>query len=174
MARRSIWERLHESTEGPTVTISLPREWAEELMRSLMTSLEIDDGAGDPDMDDSGLDDMDPTSDMDAGFDDSDDEPGFSAGDEGDDVPDFAAGDDEDEEDDDDDAPPPPPAKKKSPAKGKEKSKEKDDDSDDDDKDEATDYGQVRPGTALGESAFSRLAGKLARSKVKASVGRRR
>ncbi len=171
MARRSIWERLHESTEGPTVTISLPREWAEELLRSLMTSLEMEDGEGgmeDPDMD-MGDDDADADVDGLPGMDDDflgDDEPGgFSAGDEGDDVPDFAAGDDDDE----DDAPTTP--KKKAPAKKDDKSKSKEKD-DDDEKDEGTEYGQTRPQTALGESTFARLAGKL--SVRRPTRGRRR
>lgn len=179
MTRRNTWKRLREGLEGPTVTVQLPREWAEELLSSLMTSLEMDDGEGDPDAD---LD-MDMDADADMGGEmgpmeppdmDSDDEfgggGGFSAGE--DDEPDFAAGDDDDEEEES-----PPPKAKKPPEKSKDKGKskkdepKKDDSDDDDEKDEAIDFagsGQnVRPKTALGESSFAKLAGYLARRSPK-------
>lgn len=174
MARHGgTWRRLMESTEGPTVTVALPREWAEELMRSLMASLEmggddVDGEIGMDDMDDPGLDGMDDDMGMDlavGGPDDIglDDEPG--------DEPDFAAGDDDE---DDEPAPPkrgpgrPPGSKSKPKAKGDDKKKKSDEDDDDDEKDENVDFSQgptdgFSPGTALGESAFHRAARVIAR-----------
>ncbi|HEU5118667.1 MAG TPA: hypothetical protein VFT74_18885 [Isosphaeraceae bacterium] len=146
--RRNAWRRLMESTEGPNVTIQIPREWAEELMRALMTSLEIEDMDGEPDMEDDPHAEPDEDDlggivpDMD-GDDDDDGPPGFASGDD-DDEPDFAAGDDDEEDDDSDDD-------------------DDDDEDDDDEKDEAADYSRsggnpsgLRPQTALGESAFAR------------------
>lgn len=123
--RRNIWERLNESTEGPSVTVSLPREFAEELMRSLMSSLEIEDDMDGEDMDIDALnphpepdeDDMGGPSDFDA-----DDMPDGGLDFSSDDEDDMPAGDDDADEDDTDD-------------------------DDEDDTDENT-----RPGTALGES----------------------
>lgn len=156
--KRNIWESLYESTEGPTVTIQMPREWAETLLHSIAASLEMEGGEdgdfGMGDHEEPDADDMGGPSDFDAdngieddgdGFDmgASDDEEGgdgFSAGE--DDEMDFAAG-----EDDDDDEPAPAPKKK--PAADKKPSKEKKpkDDDGEDDTDES-----VRPQTALGES----------------------
>lgn len=152
MARRkNIWERLNESTEGPNVTISIPREWAEELMRSIMTSLEIEDGGGEPD--EMGEPHAEPDEDDLGGPPDGDaDDGGFSA-DEDDEVPDFAAGDDDDDDDSDEDD---------------------SDDDDDDEKDEGADMDGARPKTALGESTFARLSRKLGRPSARPSKTRRR
>lgn len=157
--RRSIWEQLEESTEGPTVTLQIPRERAEELMQILMAGLEMDDGMG---MGDPGLDGEMDDIDADMGMGDVPDDmdsPGFSAGD--DDMPDFAAGDDEAEDE-------PAPPKKKGPPGGKpakkkgggdKPEKKKSDDDDSDAKDENADCGDdYRPQTALGESSLMRLA----------------
>ena len=176
MARRGgAWRRLMESTEGPTVTLSLPREWAEELLRSLMGSLEMgdDDGFGDPDLDDMGgmepdLDDMGgpPDGDM--------DDMGLGMDDDGGEL-DFAAGEPDDDEDDE----PAPPKKRgpgRPPGKSKKKAEPKDDDDsdsdesdddDDDEKDEAVDFSRgptdgFRAGTAVGESAYARAARAIA------------
>lgn len=43
---RNIWEWLEESTEGPSVTLTLPREVAEQLMSMLGSALEVDDMEG--------------------------------------------------------------------------------------------------------------------------------
>lgn len=145
MRRTTAWNRLMESTESPTVSVQIPREWAEALLQSLAAALEIEDmgaedgesGIGDMDIDPmmGGLDGMEPEGELDfgAGEDDIDG---------GEDVP---AGDDDEEEPEEDD-----------------------DDSDDDDDDveeEAVDFGdsdrETRPGTAFNESAFSKLAKKL-------------
>lgn len=164
MARRNrnIWEQIRESTEGPTVTVALPREYAEQLMQSLMQSLEMDDMGGEDDLDlgmTPGDDDGDePMPDDDMG------ELDFDGGDE------MPAGDDDDEFDE-----PSPPKKKGPPEKSKpkkdDKKKSDDDDEDDDKKDEASDYGSsgghangMRPQTALGES-FRRLAGYIPRQR---------
>lgn len=40
---------VRESQEGPNVTIQLPREWAEELLRAVATALEVEDMGGEPD-----------------------------------------------------------------------------------------------------------------------------
>jgi hypothetical protein len=150
------------------VTVALPREWAEELMRSLMTSLEMggdevdaEVGMDDPDLD-MGMDmdadaDLDMDGPMDLGL---DDEPG--------DEPDFAAGDDDSEDE--------PAPKKRGPGRppGKSKPKKDDDkkkkpsDDDDDEKDETVDFSRgpadgFSPGNALGESAFHRAARVIAR-----------
>lgn len=139
MRRGISWRRLRESTEGPNVTVQLPRQWAEELMRALMTSLEIEDMGAEPDMEGEphaepdeddlpgGIPDMDADDDVPAGFEsDEDEEPEFKAG--------------EPEDDDDSD-------------------KESDDD---DEKDEALDFSSsdrnIRTKTALGESSFARAA----------------
>lgn len=138
----SIWEQLRESTEGPTVNVSIPRELADALLRSLATALEIedggdpemddgmmsDDGMGDPDEDDGmgGPDGMGAAGNLGDGGDDMDDSPGFSSGED-----DMPAGDDDDEEPEEDDD-----------------DEEPEDDADDDDK-KKEDY---RPETALGES----------------------
>jgi hypothetical protein len=145
MRRTNSWNRLMESTEGPTVSVQIPREWAEELLRSLAAALEIEDmgaedgesGIGDMDIDPmmGGLDDMEPEGplDFDTDTDDGEDE-------------ELPAGDDDEEDSEDDDS---------------------DDDSDDDDdvEEEAVDFAcsdrPTRPGTAFNESAFSKLAKKL-------------
>lgn len=128
---RSIWERLAmESMEGPTVTISLPRELAQELVGALMGSLELDGGGGhaEPDEDDFGgtpdgdADDMDPLAALVGDDGESDLDPEAIGGPDDSDAP---AGDSEDEDDDEDDEP-----------------------------EESFDRGRardVRPGTALGE-----------------------
>lgn len=161
MARRkNIWEQIQESTEGPTVTVTIPREFAEELLRSLAASLEQDmpddgdgedlDSVGDLDFGDEGgdMDDMDdlqgpPEDDMDldfmpAGDDDEEDDSGHPAGKKG---------------------PGRPPGAKNKKKDDGDDEEEKDDD--DDEKDESA--GAIRPQTALGESAFSRLSRGLAR-----------
>lgn len=132
MARRSIWEELdmYESSEGPNVTLSLPREVAEQLLGLISGALEIEGGG-----DEGGLDDLgDDMGDMDLGGDMGMDPPG---GDMTDDEPEFGAddplvpaGDDEEE-----DAPPPPP--KKRPSGDKKPEKKKDDDKGKDKKDES-------------------------------------
>jgi hypothetical protein len=127
---RSIWERLavESSMEGPTVTFSLPREVAQELVGVLMGSLEMAgdvDGIEEPDSDDpEGTDDGhdgDPLTSLIGGDDDADDG-----------IPGLSDSDDEPDDDADDD--------------------------DDDDPDEAIDYGRsggspsgLRTQTALGE-----------------------
>lgn len=181
MARNGgAWRRLMESTEGPTVTVALPREWAEELLQSLAASLEMGDGLdGDMDDPDAGMDlDMD----MDSGPDMGDDDMGMGPGMDGDDGGelDFAAG------EPDDDEPPAPPKKKgpgrppgsKSKKKDAPKSKEKpkDDSDDDEEKDENVDFSAgptdgFSPGTAFGESAYARAAGLISEFR---RVGRRR
>ena len=122
-----LWEQLRESTEGPTVTLEVPRDVADQLLNMLATSLEVDD-----DGDDMGMD-MEPDDDDFGGPPDGDeDDLGFSAGSES---PDF--GDDDDEEDDDDDS---------------DDDESGDDDDDDDEKDEsAIPSRSPRTQTALGE-----------------------
>jgi hypothetical protein len=127
----SSWHRLRESTEGPNVTIEIPREWAEELLRSLATALEIeDDGGEEPDA--MGMPHTEPDEDDLGGADDGDGDA------DGTDELDFdlPAGDDaEDDEEPDED----------------------DDDDEDDEEDEAVDFSGsdrgTRPKTALGEGA---------------------
>lgn len=144
MRRTNVWQRLRESTEGPLVTVQIPREWAEELMRSLMTSLEIEDMGDEPDME--GEPHMEPDEDdlpggMPDGDEDDGDELDFSG--EDDDEPELAAGDDDDEDDSDDD----------------------DDDEDETDEGVEADMDGGRPATALGESAFAR-AGRITEKHV--------
>jgi hypothetical protein len=173
MARnRGPWGRLMESTEGPTVTLNLPREWAEELLNSLMSSLELADGAdemdmGDPqdDMDaDAGMDmtdgdaDMDdPMADLDFDLDGGADQPAGDLDDDSDDEPPAKRG----------PGRPPGKSKKKDDAPKKKEPPKKDDSGDDDDdedeKDEDLDFSRgpadgFAPGIALGESAFARAA----------------
>lgn len=132
MARRSIWEELdmYESSEGPTVTLTLSREVAEQLLGLISSALEIE-GGGDEGFDDElggEMDDMDLDGDMSMdppGGDMTDDEPEFGADD-----PLVPAGDDDEEEDD---APPP----KKKPSGDKKPEKKKDDDKPKDKKDES-------------------------------------
>lgn len=66
MARRgNIWEQIWESTEGPTVTLNLPREQAEMLLGMIASALDMEGGG-----DDLGGDMMDdPDADMDFGAD---------------------------------------------------------------------------------------------------------
>lgn len=146
MRRTNAWNRLMESTEGPNVTVQIPREWAEELLRALATALEVedmgdDDGLGDGEMGGMEVPHMEP---------DEDDLGGPSDGDF-----DFGGGDDADlmragDSDEDEDEP-------------EEEDDEEEDD--EDEKDEAVDFAgsdrPTRPGTALGESSFARLAKKI-------------
>lgn len=135
MPRHNIWEQLWESTEGPTVTLQLPRDVAETLLHMISSALEVD-GGGDGFEDDG---------DMPGGFGDDDDmdlpgeDPvtagGFPGGDEDmDDMGglhlDASAG----EPEDDDDAGRPNAKSKKSepPKKDKKPEKKKGDDDEDD------------------------------------------
>lgn len=142
-----LWEQLNESTEGPTVTLQVPREVADQLLTMLASSLEMDDDMGGDDMGmdgDMGDDEFGPPPpDDDAG--------GFSA-DDG--MPDFAAGDDDDSDDeedsDDDDS-------------DEEEDDDDEDEDDDEETDEAADYAHsggnpsgLRTQTALGESRRGR------------------
>lgn len=153
--RRSIWERIiRESSDTATVTVTIPRDLAEQLMGLLMSSLELEDPGEDEmgGMDDLGMGDemgpMEPDADDMGGPPDGDEDdlPAFMDGGD-DDAPGFSAGDDDDSEedapDDDDDG--------------------EDDDSDDDDDDEeekpkkessGPSYGRPspRPATAFGEA----------------------
>lgn len=164
MARKSTWHRLMESTEGPTVTVQIPRMWAEELLRSLATALEMDDGmgAGDEmggDMDMGGEPHMEPDADDMGGPPDFDLDDMFGGGDEagGEEKPEPPAGDsddDDDSESDDDDD-----------------DEEDDDDDDEEEQDEAADYSKsggnpsgLRTQTAFGEM-FRRGGKKLSESK---------
>ena len=137
MARRarSIWERLAmESMEGPAVTISLPREVAQELVGVLMGSLEMMDADGGDDMEPDGDDDIDGMPD---GEDAGSDPLAALVGDDGEggeSEPDFDGPADDDSDPDNDDS------------------------DDDDEPDEAMDYRHsggnasgMRTGTALGE-----------------------
>lgn len=171
MARRNIWEQIWESTEGPTVTVTLPRDHAESLLKVLAASLEQDMGDEDGMGDDEGdLDDHDSLSDLDFGGHeepDMDDMGGMPDGD----MDDMPAG---DMDDDDMDMGPP---KKKGPgrppgSKNKKKSDkpEKKDDGDkdkDDEEPKEESAGDYRPQTALGESSFSRLSRAMSRSRGK-------
>jgi hypothetical protein len=152
-----LWEQLRESTEGPTVTLQVPRDVADQLLAMLASSLEVDgddddfDMMGDePDGDDFGGPPDGDADDLGFGM-DGGDEDGFpDLGDDTDDEPDEDDDDDDSEDDDDSD----------------------DDDEDDDDKDEAMDYSRsggdpsgMRPETALGEGyvGFKKLKGQLSR-----------
>ncbi len=159
MARRNIWEQIWESTEGPTVTVTIPRDHAESLLHILAASLEeeMPDDMG-------GEDDLDSVDDLDLGDEGGDDLSGPPEDDM--DLDFMPAGDDDDEED------AAPPAGKKGPGRppgSKNKKKdapEKDDSDDEDDKDDEPkeeSAGEYRPQTALGESAFSRLNRGLSR-----------
>jgi len=111
--RRNIWEQIFESTEGPTVSLQIPREVAEQLVEALQVALEIDDGADFDD--DMGADD-------DFGMDDVGDD--FGPPDMGDDEM-FPAG--IDDEDEDEPAPKPKkPAKKDGEKKDKKDGEKKD------------------------------------------------
>lgn len=99
--RRSIWETLaEESTEGPTVTVSLPRELAQQLAGVLMGSLEMD-GSGVGDEDDP------PTGHREPDEDDFGGEPDGDADDADPLAALMGAGDDSDDDDDTDEAPRP-------------------------------------------------------------------
>ena len=108
--KRNIWEWLEESTEGPSVTLSLPREVAEQLLSMLGAALEVDDmeGGGDDEL---GFDAGPPGGDdIDIPFGDIDDSNPSEL--------DFGADDDMMPAGDDDDEPAGPPVpKKKSPPK---------------------------------------------------------
>lgn len=136
MARRNIWEQIWESTEGPTVTLNLPRSVAEELLGMIASALEVEDMEGGDDVGMDGLDGINPDLDDPAG---GDDEFGMGMDDGGE--LDFGAGDDVPAGDDDDDEPPPPP-KKKSPPKKDGGEKKKDDKPKDDDKDKKEALGE--------------------------------
>ncbi len=163
--RHTIWEQLWESTEGPTVTVQIPRQWAEELLRSIATALEIEDVGMDGEDDLSDEPHMEPDADDMGGPPDGDeDDMGLDLMPHGDDDDDVAAGDDDDEDDEEDD--------------------DDDEQEEEDEAYEATDPHQrdgMRPETALGESKFSRLAGKLGKEKgvkspggLAASIGRKK
>lgn len=151
MPKNSAWQRLRESTEGPTVTVQLPREWAEELLRSLATALEVDDMGGE-EPDELGMPHMEPDEDDLGGPPDFDMDDMFGGGpddDAGDEEPEAAAGEDDDEGSDEDD------------------SDEEDDDDEEDEEGEEQDEsaGPYRPQTAVGEKylGFNKLKNKLAR-----------
>ncbi len=154
-----------ESTEGPTVSIQIPREWAEELLRSLATALEVEDMGDEPD--ELGMPHMEPDEDDLGGASDFDaddlgapDELDFGNEEDDDGEEEFPAGDLDDDED------------------------EPDDEDDDDVEEEAVDFSggrDARPGTAYNESAFSKLAKKLGNEKgvtnpagLAASIGRKK
>lgn len=180
MARRNIWEQLWESTEGPTVTVTIPRDHAESLLQVLAASLEQD--MGDMDGGDDGMD-LDSVGDLDFGGDhdepDMDDMGGppdgdmddmMPAGDEDDDLDDLGLGDDEDMGPPKKKGPGRPPGSKNKPKKddgGKKKGPPKDDGDDDEDDTKEEGAGDYRPQTALGESAFARAARALARPRRK-------
>lgn len=167
MARRNIWEQIWESTEGPTVTVTIPRDHAESLLRVLAASLEQDIDMDDMGDDDDG-EDLDSVHDLDFGGDEHDMGPP-----EDDDMDgmadldlDFMPAGDDDEDDE-------PGPKKKGPGRppgsknkkkdddGDDENSDKDDDSDSDDDDDddkkEESAGDYRPQTALGESSFSKL-----------------
>ncbi len=168
MSKNSAWQRLRESTEGPMVTVQLPREWAEELLRSLATALEVEDMGGEPGGDDDmmGVPHMEPDADDLGGEPDFDMDDMFGGGGEGDseEEPEEPAGDDDDEESDEDD------------------SDEEEDDDEEEEQDESA--GPYRPETAVGEKylGFNKLKNKLARQEGKvrdpgalaASIGRKK
>lgn len=175
MARRNIWEQIWESTEGPTVTVTIPRDHAESLLKVLAASLEeeMPDDMGMEDDGDMDLDDLDFGDDGEGG--DEDDMDDMDMDDLDLDLP---AGDDDSDMDMDG-----PPSPKKGPGRppgsknkpkddgGKKKEKEpKKDDSDDETTDENADCYEDgnRPQTALGESAFTRAARALAKPRKKA------
>jgi hypothetical protein len=178
MARKNIWEQIWESTEGPTVTVTIPRDHAESLLQVLAASLEQD--VGGDDMDGDGDMDLDSMHDLDFGGDDdmaADDGMGMDdmdmpAGDDDDDMgPDFGVG-DEPAPKKGPGRPPGSKNKKKSDDGEKKKDKPKKDDGgdekekdDEDTKEEGA--GEYRPQTALGESAFARAARALARPRRK-------
>jgi len=147
MARRSTWQRLMESTEGPTVTVQIPRMWAEELLRSLATALEMDDGMGMGDEMGGDIDmepHMEPDGDDVGGAPDFDLDDMFGGGDEegGEEKPEPPAGDSDDDDDSDDEP----------------DEDEEEDDDDEEEQDEAADYSKsggnpsgLRTQTAFGE-----------------------
>lgn len=140
-----LWEQLNESTEGPTVTLQVPREVADQLLTMLASSLEIDD-----DGETAGMDHEEPDADDFGGPPDGDsDDMGFSPGD--DDEFDFPAGDDDEDEDNEDDSEPE--------SEDDEDEDDNEDDEEGEETDEASDYSRsggnpsgLRTQTALGES----------------------
>ena len=121
MGRRSIWEQIEnelnvprearitlprsfvqrlvkESTEGPTVSITIPREYAEQILQSLQASLEID--TGDLDDDDLGDPGSEELEDMGDGEFTADDPTGFIDPDSDE----VSTGDDDDDSDEDDES----------------------------------------------------------------------
>lgn len=147
MARGNFWRQIRESTEGPTVNITISRDLAEELMKVLGGALETDDmGDEDEDLDsvtDLNFDDID-----DHGEPDEDEFGGPPDGDE-DDMDFMAAGDDGDDEMFDEPSPPKKSAGRPPGAKNKKK-----DDDKEDKKEESLGRG---PRTSLGESSFVKL-----------------
>lgn len=137
MRQRNPWvrllEQLNESVEGPTVTIQLPRDLADQLHNMLANTLEVDsDDHFEPDADDFGGPpdgDEDDMGDFDAvGSDEEGGDFDFSSDFDSEDDDDESSEDDEDEDDEEDD----------------------EDEDDDDAKEESV--GQPRSKTALGES----------------------
>lgn len=167
--RRNIWEQIWEqSTEGPTVTVTIPRDHAESLLKVLSASLDEEMPGDDMDGDGDEIDDLNFGGDAELG-------PDYGDG-GGDDTDmdldlDAPAGDDDDEMFDEPSPPKkgpgrPPGAKNKKKAEPEDDSDDdKKDDGDDDKKDEGA--GDFRPQTALGESSFSRLNRVLARPRKK-------
>lgn len=47
----TIWERLFESTEGPTVTLRIPRQLAEDLLAAISIGIETSDSGDDMELD---------------------------------------------------------------------------------------------------------------------------
>jgi hypothetical protein len=143
MARRiSIWERLRESTEGPTVSLQIPREWAEELLRSLASALEVEDMGSDDGM---GMDDMGgmDVPHMEPDADDLGGPPDFDSDDAGMDAMSPDEKSDSESDDDDDD----------------ESDEDEDDEDEDEDEEQDEAAGPVRPRTALGER-YARFKGR--------------
>jgi hypothetical protein len=131
MARRNIWENLWESTEGPSVTLTLPRSVAEELLSMIGAALEVDGMEGGDD--ELGFDAGPPGGDdVEVPFGDLDDGGELDFGDGEDDMP---AGDDSDDE-------PPPAPKKSPPKKDAEKKADKPKKDDDDSKDKKESLGE--------------------------------
>lgn len=163
--RKTAWDQLFESTEGPNVTVQIPRHIAEDLLRALSTALEIDDTGEEPG--DMGLH-IEPDED-DLGGPPDGDEDDIGAmlgmgGEEGDDDALVPAGDDSDEEDDD------------------EGGSDEEEDDDEEEQDESEAYPgmpeSVRLESYLG---FKKLKGKLAHQKgvkdpgaLAASIGRKK
>lgn len=162
---KSIWRRIAESTEGPTVTFTLPRDTARDLLVALGDSLEVDIDL-DALEDDGGMGDEPDADDMGGPPDGDADDLGGGGLDNGMmdiDLGDLGVGGDEDDmpagdigDDDDDGGAPPKKGPGRPPGPGKKKPERKPepdddddegDDDDGDDKDEAAD-------PYLGESSW--------------------